>query len=106
MVFVWFPGSRLGTSMVYRLGLNAEAEPRVPCVPRREPGNENGARVGRNDLCASVEIVVSGIPEIFVLRGLVKDVESPLVVLNVLNDFVRTSSQSVKVAFVSVLLTS
>ena len=54
---------------------------------------------------ASVEIV-SGIPEIFVLRGLVKDVESPLVVLNVLNDFVRTSSQSVKVAFVSVLLTS
>jgi hypothetical protein len=50
--------------------------------------------------------IVSGIPEIFVLRGLVKDVEPPLVVLNVLNDFVRTSSQSVKVAFVSVLLTS
>jgi len=31
--------------MIYRLGLKAEAEPRVPCVPRREPGNENGARV-------------------------------------------------------------
>jgi len=27
--------------------LKAEAEPRVPCVPRREPGNENGARVGK-----------------------------------------------------------
>ena len=37
---VWFPGSRQGTSMIYRLGLKAEAEPRVPCVPRREPGNE------------------------------------------------------------------
>ena len=44
---VWFPGSRLGTSMIYRLCLKAEAEPRVPCVPRREPGNENGARVGK-----------------------------------------------------------
>ena len=40
---VWFPGSRLGTSMIYRLGLNTEAEPRGPCVPRREPGNEDGA---------------------------------------------------------------
>ena len=39
---VWFPGSRLGTSMIYRPGLKDEAEPRGPCVPRREPGNENG----------------------------------------------------------------
>ena len=40
---VWFPGSRLGTSMIYRLRLKAEAEPRGQCVPRREPGNEKGA---------------------------------------------------------------
>ena len=33
--------------MIYRLGLKTEAEPRVPCVPRREPGNENVARVGK-----------------------------------------------------------
>ena len=26
--------------MIYRLRLKTEAEPRVPCVPRREPGNE------------------------------------------------------------------
>ena len=45
--WVWFPGSRLGTSMIYRLRLKAEAEPRLPCVHRREPGNENGARVGK-----------------------------------------------------------
>ena len=44
IIFVWFPGSRLGTSMIYRLRLKTEAEPRRPCVPRREPGNENGAR--------------------------------------------------------------
>jgi hypothetical protein len=33
--------------MIFRLRLKTEAEPRVPCVPRREPGNENGARVGK-----------------------------------------------------------
>ena len=34
--------------MIHRLRLKTEAEPRRPCVPRREPGNENGARVGGN----------------------------------------------------------
>ena len=44
---VWFPGSRLGASLIHRLRLKTEAEPRRPCVPRQEPGNEKGARVGK-----------------------------------------------------------